>query len=431
MIKKVISLTIPNVVSNITVPLLGMVDLAIVGHAGGGAYIGAIAIGTAIFNIVYWGFGFLRLGTTGLTAQAYGARDLRECGAIFMRSLGIAISVALCILALQYPIFAASSYFMNISETINPIVRDYFFIRVWAAPATLSLYATNGWFMGMQNPKIPMMNAIILNLVNIVGSLTFAYFLGMGVKGVALGTLIAQYSGLIFSLFFIMRYYRKVFRNVILSTIVEVSKLKHFFTVNSDIFLRSVCLILVFTFFTSASSKMGDDILAANTLLLQLFTLASYILDGYAFSAESLAGRYFGAANGNLLRSCVRVVNRFGFFSALAFTLIYMSALYYILSIFTDDLATLNLAMNYRWWIIFVPMTGYLAFIYDGILGGMTKTAIMRNAIFISTALFYILYYTLVPYLGNDAIWLALTVFLLGRGLFQVIMIRRTIKSVP
>lgn len=429
MTARLFELTIPNVITNITVPLLGMVDLAIVGHIGGGDYIGGIAIGTVIFNLVYWNFGFLRMGTTGLTAQAYGARNLQECIVVLSRAVAIALIAALIMVAAQIPIFGASRYFMNISANIDPIVQDYFFVRIWAAPATISLYALKGWFIGMQNSRIPMVIAIVLNIVNIATSVIFAYTMGMGVKGVALGTVVAQYSGVGVALFFMARYYSKLFKYFSFRTSVRLSDMGQFFSVNKDIFLRTICLITVYTFFTSASSKVSDQTLAANTLLMQLFTLFSYIMDGYAYSAESLAGKYYGAKNFGLLNKCVRVVNRFGFISALFFTLIYIFALYPILTLFTNDEATLTFAMNYRWWVAAIPLTGYLAFIYDGISGGMTKTVILRNTIFVATALFFASYYALFPLLGNDALWLSLILFLIGRGVFQAVLINKYIAK--
>lgn len=428
MTARVIGLTIPNVITNITVPLLGMVDLAIVGHIGGGTYIGAIAIGTAIFNLVYWNFGFLRMGTTGMTAQAYGARNFSECMGVLSRALLIALLAAFVLILFQFPIFSASRYFMNVSATIEPAVRDYFFVRIWAAPATISLYALKGWFIGMQNSRIPMVIAIVLNIVNIVSSILFAYTFGMGIQGVALGTVIAQYSGVLAALFFMVRYYRKMFKYFAFKASMQWHKLSYFFNINKDIFLRTICLIVVYTFFTSASAKVSDEVLAANSLLMQLFTLFSYIMDGFAYSAESLAGRYYGAGNKPLLQKSVRVVNRFGIVSALLFTLIYLVALYPILSLFTNDTVTLDLAMEYRWWVAAIPLTGYLAFIYDGISGGMTKTIIMRDTIFAAMVLFFASYYSLSPIFGNNALWFSLILFLLGRGIFQAFFINKLVK---
>ncbi len=430
MVYKVLALTIPNIATNITVPLLGMVDLAIVGHIGGASYLGAIAIGTAIFNLIYWNFGFLRMGTTGLTAQAFGARTLSECGITLHRSMAIAISVGVTIILLQYPILYLCEYFMNVSPTIKPIVEEYFYVRVWAAPATLSLYALKGWFIGMQNARTPMIIAIVLNCVNIAVSYILAVGMDMGISGVAWGTLIAQYSGMTMALIIIARYYRKAFRGVSFSRALKLREMKHFFSVNRDIFLRTMSLVIVFTFFTSASSKISDDILAINTLLMQLFTLFSYIEDGFAYSAESLAGRYYGAYNGTLLRHSIRVINRFGFFSAVVFTAIYIIVTLPILKIFTNDINILQQAMEYRWWVAAIPLCGYLAFLYDGIAGGMTKTIIMRNTIMVAMVAFFLSYYLLVPYIGNNALWLSLLIFLLLRGVLQLIPITKIAAKV-
>ncbi len=425
MAKRVWALTIPNIATNITVPLLGMVDLAIVGHIGGTSYLGAIALGTAIFNFIYWNFGFLRMGTTGLTAQGYGKRSFVECGTTLIRSMAIALGIALILVAAQIPIFGISGRILNISSELEPIVTSYFNIRIWAAPATLSLYALKGWFIGMQNAKTPMVIAFVLNCVNIGVSYLLAVTFEMDMRGVAWGTLIAQYSGMLMALIYIAKYYRRVFKGVSIKVALRIKEMGHFFNVNRDIFLRTVSLVVVFTFFTSASSKISDEILAINTLLMQLFTLFSYIEDGYAYSAESLVGKYYGAGNSSLLRSAIRVINRFGFLSAVVFTVIYIVGTMPILKIFTNDTAIVEQAMQYRWWVAAIPICGYLAFIYDGIAGGMTKTVIMRNTIIIAMAIFFISYYTLIPHIGNNALWVSLLLFLLLRGVIQLFAINR------
>ena len=429
MISKVISLTIPNVITNITVPLLGMVDLAIVGHIGGGDYIGAIAIGTAIFNLVYWNFGFLRMGTTGMTAQAYGARDIRECVGVLTRAVLIAISIALLLVVFQYSIFGASKYFMNISDNIEPAVRDYFFVRIWAAPATISLYAFKGWFIGMQNSKTPMVIAIGLNIVNITTSLFLAYNLGMGIKGVALGTVIAQYCGVAIALFYLMRYYKKVFKYFSVKASLQFNKMAYFFKINKDIFLRTLCLTIIFTFFTSASSKDGDDILGANTLLMQLFTLFSYIMDGFAYAGESLIGKYYGANNKKMLSRCTNDLILWGCVFGSIFTLGYALFLEPILSIFTDDQSVIAQSKSYIGWIVAVPFSGFLAFLLDGVFIGMGKTRVMRDIIIVGVVGFFIAYYSLQEVMGNSALWLGFILFLLSRGFLQLFAYLRIIRK--
>ncbi|MCF0206920.1 MAG: MATE family efflux transporter, partial [Bacteroidales bacterium] len=335
--KEILKLALPNIITNITVPLLGMVDLAIVGHIGNEAYIGAIALGTTIFNLIYWNFGFLRMGTSGLTAQAYGANNMRESMKILVRGLAIAICAAATILALQYPIAKLSKLLLKCSDETLSLTLTYFYIRIWAAPANLSLYAIKGWFIGMQNSKTPMFIAIVLNIVNIVASLIFVIFLKMDIAGVALGTVIAQYSGLALAIFLWFYKYGHLRREINIRESLKWREMKHFFKLNSDIFLRTLCLCAVFTFIPAISATMGDDILAANTLIMQLFTLFSYILDGFAYAGESLVGKYIGAKNNNSLKSAIQHLIKWGLIFTALFTVIYLFGSRLIYGILTNN----------------------------------------------------------------------------------------------
>ncbi len=417
--KSILKLTIPNIISNITVPLLGMVDLAIVGHIGGEKYIGAIAIGTAIFNLIYWNFGFLRMGTSGFTAQAYGARDMGDALRIFVRGSVVALLIASVLIALQTLIAPIVISFMGGSPELSSLAREYFDVRIWAAPATLMLYVTKGWFVGMQNTRVPMFVAITINIVNIVTSYLFAYNGGMGLSGVALGTVVAQYVGLALSLYVGVRYYGKLYRPSRLVGSLDVKKMTEFFSINRDIFLRTLCLVAVFTFFTRASAEIGDRQLAINTLLMQLFTLISYFLDGFAYSAEALVGRYVGSGNKSMLTTSVRALIVWGVGIAILFSLLYTAMLAPILSIFTDDSSIIADSLDYRYWVGAIPLCGFLAFLYDGILIGATQTIVMRNIMYAATALFFALFYISSPVLGDKALWFALLGYLAMRGFGQ------------
>jgi len=253
--KKILNIAVPNIVSNITIPLLGLVDLALMGHLGKVDFIGAIALGGTIFNFLYWGFAFLRMGTTGITAQAYGARNLSESILSLSRALTVALAGSILILILQKPIAMLSFWLIESEESVETIAKSYFYIRVWAAPATIGLYALNGWFIGMQNAKTPMLIAIAGNVINISLSAFFVYGLMLDAKGVALGTLIAQYCSLFIALFFILRNYKRLFKYWSAKGMMKVNELKHFFLVNKDIFIRTLCIIFVFTFFHNRISK--------------------------------------------------------------------------------------------------------------------------------------------------------------------------------
>lgn len=424
--KKIVALALPNMISNITVPLLGMVDMAMAGRiAGGEQAIGAIAIGATIFNFIYWNCAFLRMGSSGLVAQAYGARNLGECANLLVRGLLVAIGLATLLLIGRGYVGNFSFAIMQGSPDIEALARSYFSIRIWAAPATISLYALHGWFVGMQNSRTPMWCAIVMNIVNIVVGITLVLGLDMGIAGIAWATVAAQYAGLLFTLVVWGSYYRRLWGYIEWGECVTAGALLRFFHVNKDIFLRTACIVTVFTFFTSASSAMGDTTLAINSLLMQLFTLYSYMSDGVAYAAESLVGRYLGAKNQRALRDCIEKL----FYWAVGFSFLYVgvyaTAWHPILSMFTDSEAILEGARPYIAWVVLIPLVGSIAFLMDGIMIGATLTRIMRNTMFVSMLIFFATYYTALPLWGNTAIWLALVVFLSARGATLLIATKR------
>ena len=414
--KQILRLTLPNIITNITVPLLGMVDLAIVGHIGNAAHIGAIALGTTIFNLIYWNFGFLRMGTSGLTAQAYGANNTDEQLRILVRGLTIAISAALLLLLLQTPIAALARRLMHRSEHLIALTLTYFYVRIWAAPATLGLYVLKGWFIGMQDSRTPMIIAILLNIVNIVFSLVFVMVFHMDIAGVALGTVLAQYSGLLMAIGCWFYKYGHLRQHINIKESLHWDDMKIFFRLNSDIFLRTLCLVAVFTFIPFISSHMGDDILAANTLLLQLFTLFSYIMDGFAYAGESLVGRFIGADDEVSLRKVIRYLVYWGCGLTLVFTLLYFLLGEWILRLLTDKIEVIAFTMGFMRWAVLVPIAGFAAFLFDGIYIGATASKAMRNIMFVATAVFFGGYYILTPMMGNNGLWIAFLLFLVFRG---------------
>ncbi len=423
--REILRISIPSIVTNITVPLLGMVDVAIVGHIGNASYIAAIALATMVFNLIYWNFGFLRAGTTGLTAQAYGAGDKEEYLNVLVRGIVIALTVAVLLLLLQYPIALLCKRFIRSSPATIELMLTYFYIRIWAAPATISLYVLKGWFLGMQNASAPMWVATILNLVNIVFSLLFVYVFDAGIAGVAWGSVVAQYSGLLLAVAIWIRRYRHLWHDIRWRAALEFRKMIRFFKVNADIFLRSLCLIAVFTFIPYISADMGEEILAANTLLMQLFTLTSYVMDGFAYAGESLVGKYVGARNSELLHKVVRALVWWGVALAVFFTLLFLVGGEQLLRILAKDEVVIGTAMQYMFWTYLLPFTGFAAFIYDGIYIGATASAAMRNVMFVATAVFFALYYALVARWGNHALWFAFILFLVFRGGLMVLGERR------
>lgn len=428
--KKILSLAIPSIISNISIPLIGMVDLALVGHLESIQYIGAIALGSMIFNFIYWGFGFLRMGTTGITAKAYGARNLKDASLTLARSFLIGIIGGLLVILLQKPIGLLSFYLLNGSEDVEQIAKQYFYIRIWAAPATLGLYSLTGWFIGMQNTRFPMIITISVNLLNVIFSMFFVLKLGMKSDGVALGTVLAQYSGFILGIFLYLNYYKKLNKYFNFSELIDSKAIKNFFNVNKDIFIRTLFLIFVFTFFTAESANIGDDILAINTLLLQYFMFFSYLIDGFAYAAEALTGKYIGSQSSKNLKLIIRKLFFWGAITSIPFSLTYLAGGKVILSLLTNNQELIKLSSEYMFWIALIPIITFPAFLLDGIFIGATASKGMRNTMIMSTTIFYLpVYYTLNSHLGNHALWLALMTFMISRGLLMFLRIKKDIYS--
>jgi len=428
--RQILNLAIPNVISNITIPLLGMVDLAILGHLESEKYIGAIALGGLIFNFIYAFFSFLRMGTSGFTSQAYGEKDNTEMILMFGRSMFFAIIGGILIILLQYPIDLLSFNLLNGSNEVENLAKEYYYIRIYAAPASLGIMALSGWFIGMQNAKIPMIIAILINIINIGANVIFVYGFGMKSDGVAWGTLIAQYVGLITGIFLFWRKYRNYFSYWESQLFFNLAKLKRFFQVNLDIIIRSLSLIFVFAFFTSVSAKMNDTILAVNTVLLQYLFVFSYLTDGFAHAAEALVGKYIGAKDNANLKKVIHYLFLWGLTISILFSLTYIFAGDYLLFLLTDNPQVITAATPYIFWIGIVPIITFAAFIWDGIYIGATASKPMRNTLLISTFLVFLpSYYLLIKPMGNNGLWLAIMLFMISRGLILTILAKKSIFS--
>jgi MATE family multidrug resistance protein len=421
--QRILHIAIPSIISNITVPLLGLIDVTIVGHLGSASYIGAIAVGGMLFNMIYWIFGFLRMGTSGLTAQAYGAHDLKEVTRILLRSTGISLMLALALLILQYPIRLIAFELIDTSAEVQQLATLYFHICIWGAPATLGLYSFSGWFIGMQNSRFPMFIAITQNIVNIVASLLFVFVFGMKVEGVALGTLIAQYAGLFMAYLLWLRYYRPLRKYISRKQLFTHDAMKRLFQVNRDIFLRTLCLVAVTVFFTSTGAAFGDVVLAVNTLLMQLFTLFSYIMDGFAYAGEALTGKYIGAGNRQELQRTIRHLFGWGITLSLAFTLLYGIGGKEFLGLLTNEQSVISASGDYFYWVLAIPLAGFAAFLLDGICIGATSTHIMLKAMVVASGSFFLIYYSLHNVLHNHALWLGFIVYLALRGIMQALLL--------
>ncbi len=397
-----------------------MVDLAIMGHLDSAIYVGAIALGSMIFNFLYWGFAFLRMGTSGFVAQAYGKKDLRQSMIFLSQALFIALIGSLLLLIFHRPIEKICFYLINGSPEVENLAIEYFRIRIWAAPASIGLYALTGWFIGMQNTKIPMIIAILVNIVNIILNLIFVFVFDMKANGVALGTVISQYIGIITGILLLFLYYGKLLKYWSNKAILQINTLKKFLNVNFDIFIRTLCLIFVFSFFTTQSANTSNAILAINTLLLQFLFIFSYFIDGFGYAAEALTGKYIGAGDKLQLKKVIRQLFKWGIGLSIPFTVLYVISGKNLLYILTDNLSIIEQSSEYLIWIGIVPIVSFVAFIWDGIYIGATASKAMRNTMLFSTIVVFLpTYYFLNEQLGNHSLWLGLILFMASRSIFQ------------
>lgn len=422
--KQILHIALPSIISNITVPLLALVDTTIVGHLGSASYIAAIALGGMIFNMIYWLFNFLRMGTGGLTAQAYGANQHQATSYILLRSLTIAGGIALTLLLLQRPIFQVTFHFVTATAEVSSLASIYFNILIWGAPAMLALYSFTGWFLGMQNARIPMCIAITQNVVNIAVSTLLVFGCHLKIEGVALGTLISQYTALLLAVIFCLTKF-DVKQHFELKAILDINTLKRFFQVNRDIFLRTLCLIAVTTYFTSAGSTQGELTLAANTLLMQFFIIFSYFMDGFAYAGEALGGRYFGAHDRLNFQRVTRCLFAWGGALSVLFFFIYFLSGTSLLHLLTNDSQVINRAQQYLPIVYFIPLISFAAFLFDGLYIGTTATHYMLISMFCASAAFFVLIN--VCTLSNTLLWLAFLVYLGGRGLMQAFLFKKAV----
>lgn len=426
--KAILKIAIPNIVSNITVPLMGIISTAIAGHLHGNpaVLIGELAIGVSIFNLIYWSSSFIRMGTSGLTAQAYGREDFHETSRMLIRALSIALFMGVVILIFQNPISEITVGLMNGGE----IALEYTKTRIWAIPAGIMLFAFHGWFNGMQNAIIPMAVAIFINTLHVVLSLIFTSSYNMGIEGIAVASIISQWIGVILSLILLFIRYGNTLKLKGLGNIFVLSELKELFAVNRDIIIRTACNVAVYFTFTAFSARMGDkNILAVNALLLELFTLFAYMTDGFAYAAEALTGRFVGAKDRPSLVSCVQKCLKWSLFIGIGFVAVYLIWWPNILDMFmaqgTSHAEVITLAKEYIWWIIIIPVIGAMPFMLDGVMVGATITDTMRNSMLLSTVAYFGTYYALQPIIGNNALWAAFTLHIIVRGTYQYVKTNR------
>ncbi len=415
--RQILKLALPSIAANITVPLLSLCDTAIAGHLDNKQYIGAIATGSMIFTVIYWIFGFLRMGTSGITAQAYGNRNLEEVMRIFVRSLVVALAIGVGLIILQWPIKTFCFWIFECPDNIEHLANQYFKICIWGAPAYMAYFALQGWFLGVQNTKTIMFVSIIQNIINITASLTLVFIFNFKVEGVALGTLGAQYAGLIISAFVWKKYYFRLWKYMNWQGLFKGGAVKKFFSVNVHIFFRTVCVVSVMMYFTAAGAHQNSLVLAVNTLLMQFFTIFSFFFDGFAFAGEAMCGKFYGAKNNDALKDTISRLFKWGGITAAIFTISYLVGGKQFLCLLTNQQEVLEHATQYFLWVLAIPIASIAAFVWDGVFIGCSFSRPMLQSTFWAAITFFSVYFLLFNKLGNNALWLAFILYLFVRGL--------------
>ena len=426
---QILRLAIPSILANITIPLVGIVDTAIVGHIANATYIGGIAIGTMLFDLLYWNFGFLRVGTSGMTAQAYGRGDGVECARLLTQSVSIALIGAAVLWLIQWLFVTAVLAIVPCSTEVAAFAREYFFIRIWAAPATLSLMALKGWFIGMQDTVSPMITDIVVNVVNMTVSYVLAVYTPLEALGVAYGTLVAQFTGLLLALVICMFKYKTVMREVVRQLCDKAIKLlgdkemKRFMSLNANLFVRSLCFMVVYVGFTSLASQYGDVELAVSTIMMKLFMLFSYFVDGCAYAGEALVGKEYGASRSlasspHRLVRIVRLLFAWSLGVGLLFTLLFAIWSEECYLAMTDDMEVLSRLADYTLWLIAMPLVSTLAFMWDGVYAGATAGKQIRNAMIYAALGFVTCYLATYWWLGIQGLYIAYFAHLVTRVVY-------------
>jgi len=419
----------PMILSNISVPLLGMVDTGVTGHLDSPVYLGAVAIGGTIFTFLYLGMNFLRMGTTGIAAQHYGAEDYDALRVSLGQALIVSFGVALLILLLQVPVGTLSLALLGGDAETQAHAATYFFIRVWSAPGTLANYALIGWFLGLQNARVPLYIFLAINLTNIALDLLFVIVLGMDVDGVALASVIAEYTGLALGITFALRELRRHPGRWVRERLTKLSAYMAFFAVNANLFVRTMALMFTFAFVTAQGARLGPAILAANAVLMNFQNLTALALDGIAHAAEAMVGKAVGKKDDRALRATVALTLRWSLYFAAAFTAFYVVTGPLIVRTLTDLPDVRATAMVYLPWLVVSPLISVWCFLYDGVYVGMTRAREMRNIMVFSTFGVFLPTWFVTQGFGNHGLWFALMAFLASRGVGMHLGYRKSART--
>lgn len=413
---RVIHIAWPIILSNIATPLLGLVDTAVIGNLGDPSLLGAIAIGAVIFSFIYWGFGFLRMGTTALVAQAFGAGQKNESSAVFYRAVLIASLIGISLILLQIPIAGLAFHFLSGSPAVETSARTYFEFRILGAPFSLALLAIMGYLLGRQETKAVLLLNIVLNGLNIGLDLLFVLVFGWGVQGVAIATVISEIAAVILGIS-IMLPHLKSAGPVSKTALLRIADIKRMLLINRDIMIRTLCLIFAFAWFTNEGAAQGDITLAANAILMQFVSFAAFFLDGFALAAESMVGGAVGAGDPTSVNTAIRYSFELGLVTAAALSLIFWTSGPWMIDLLTNIESVRATSRLFLWWAVLAPVVSVACYLLDGIFIGATRTAEMRNAMIVSLAAFMGLWFVAVPLLGNHGLWLALHGYFVARTL--------------
>lgn len=425
--KNVLALALPSILANITVPLVGMVDLGVAGRLGDAVAIGGMAIGTMLFDLLYWNMGFLRVGTSGMVAQAYGRRDFKSAMKIFSQGMGTAWLIAVIILIVQYLYVNLALFVIPCSKEVAEFAREYYFIRIWAAPATLSLFVFKGFFIGMQNAISPMIADIVVNVVNLGACILFAIKMDMGIRGIAWGVLSAQYTGLILCIILTAIYYGKLFKYLDIKESLRLKHLGRFFSVNGNLFVRSFCFLFIYAGFTSFSAEYGDTLLAVSSIMMKLLLLYSYFVDGFAYAGEALSGKYIGAKDKTSLGLSVKIIFWWCGGIALISTLCYIFGGKAMVMMLTNNNEVINASVPFLPWLWVMPLLSCIAFTWDGIFVGATATVTIRNSMFVAVAGFFACYFLLRNSIGIQSLFVGYMIHLIIRTIYLSVTAKKQI----
>ena len=427
---KVWAMAGPIILANISVPLLGAVDTAVVGHLPEVYYIGAVAIGAMLFNFIYHLFNCLRMGTTGPTAQARGAGNYAEVRAMIGRALLLAAVIGTTVVALQLPVIEFAFWLIDASPEVKHYAREYFLIRVWAMPAVLCTYAIIGWLYGLENARTPLVLQIFTNALNIVLAFLFVFGYGWGVPGVAAATLISEYAGLILGAYYVRRTLRTLPHDAHRTRLLDRAKLRRMVSINGDIVLRTLCVVSVLAFFMAKSAELGDVTLAANQILHHFLIFTSFALDGFAHAAEAILGEAFGRRNREAFLRAMRVVFLWAGLVGVLNVAIYAAVGHGVIALMTGIPEVRTAAAGYLLWPVLMPLVSVWAYTYDGVYLAATHTKVMRNTVIASFVVFLGALYTLMPLYGNAGLWIAVAAFLGCRGLLLHLLFPHLLRRI-